>query len=191
MKIHDGLIPPELNAQFNDWLHSQPLLFGWKGHRDAPGQFWHKNYVLPGTFENHYDQAAVQSDLNFDSLINAGGPLAWAARIISLSLFGGQDLTRVWVNVQAFGDESCIHRDFPLTFQGQSRTVVWYPVLEWNPDWGGDVVTLTEDDEIESCVIVKPNRIVEFEGTKKHTARPVSRYCNALRIAVAFGREVV
>jgi hypothetical protein len=69
--------------------------------------------------------------------------------------------------------------------------MVWYPVPEWDIDWGGDLVVVGDDGEIESAVAVKPNRAVVFDGTKRHVARPTSRYCNALRVAVAFGCEVV
>ena len=44
--------------------------------------------------------------------------------------------------------------------------------------------------EIQAAVMVKPNRMVHINGCMRHAARPISRYCNALRIAVAFGSEV-
>jgi hypothetical protein len=69
--------------------------------------------------------------------------------------------------------------------------VIWYPVAEWSADWGGDFVVLDDLGEIQAAAMVKPNRMVQINGCMRHAARPISRYCNALRIAVAFGSEVV
>jgi hypothetical protein len=69
--------------------------------------------------------------------------------------------------------------------------VVWYPVLKWDKDWGGDFIVMGDDGEIEHCAMVKPNRRVVFDGTRAHAARPISRFCTELRIAVSFGCEIV
>ena len=49
MRIVDDLIEPELACECRQWLLSQTLVFGWKAHAEAPGVFWHRNFVLPGT----------------------------------------------------------------------------------------------------------------------------------------------
>jgi Rps23 Pro-64 3,4-dihydroxylase Tpa1-like proline 4-hydroxylase len=190
MKILDELIPKTLIEPFNTWIASQSLAYGWMAHKDAPGRFWHRNYVLPGIVKNHYSPEVVNTELSYENLLLSNTPVAHAAKIVSDTLFNGKSLTRVWVNAQTFGDETSIHRDFPIEFKETAKTVIWYPVREWDKDWGGDVMTLTEDDEIDSAAIIKPGRCVEFSGTSKHTGRPMSRYCNALRIAVAFGMEL-
>jgi SM-20-related protein len=191
MKIHDGAIAPSLVLAFNQWLQGQALIYGWKARRDAPGQFWHRNYVLPGTYEHHCDQEAVQQELTFERLVAQGTPLSMVASLVSSCLFNSTPLTRVWINVQGFGDESAIHRDFPAQFKGQAKTVVWYPHAEWSPEWGGDVVTFNDSKEIAAAAVCLPNRMVEFDGTQLHAARPISRFAQGQRIAVAFGCEVV
>lgn len=92
---------------------------------------------------------------------------------------------------QQAGDESAFHRDFPLQFAASARTAVWYPVSRWDRDWGGDFVTLNSEGEVDACTLVKPNRLLLFNGTQTHAARPISRYCGELRIAVSFATEVV
>lgn len=190
MQIVDGLIEPELAAVCRQWLLSQNLVFGWKAHANAPGVFWHRNFVLPGKHNHHYDAGAWQLERTFDAFVAQGGPLARVALQVKDQFFPNAEITRLWVNVQAFGDEASLHRDFSAEFQDTARSVIWYPVAEWSADWGGDLVVLDDLGEIHAAAMVKPNRMVQINGCMRHAARPISRYCNALRIAVAFGSEV-
>jgi len=190
MQIVDDLIDPELAAECRQWLLSQNLVFGWKAHANAPGAFWHRNFVLPGKHNHHYDARAWQLERTFDAFVAQGGPLARVALQVKDQFFPNAEITRLWVNVQAFGDEASLHRDFPTEFQDTARSLIWYPVAEWSADWGGDFVVLDDLGEIQAAAMVKPNRMVQINGCMRHAARPISRYCNALRIAVAFGSEV-
>lgn len=190
MQIVDGLIEPELAAECRQWLLNQNLVFGWKAHAKASGVFWHRNFVLPGKYNHHYDAGAWQPERTFDAFVAQGGPLARVALQVKDQFFPNAEITRLWVNVQAFGDEASLHRDFPTEFQDTARSVIWYPVAEWSADWGGDFVMMDDLGEIQAAAMVKPNRMVQINGCMRHAARPISRYCNALRIAVAFGSEV-
>jgi Rps23 Pro-64 3,4-dihydroxylase Tpa1-like proline 4-hydroxylase len=190
-QIIDSVFHPDVASEFRTWLNGQSLLHGWKARPDTKGCFWHRNYVLPGKYEHHYDTQAVSTELTFENLVKSNGPLAYAAQEISKHFFNDTPLTRVWVNVQSFGDESAIHRDFPVKFAETARTAVWYPVIEWHRDWGGDFITADDNDEITFCAAVKPNRLVLFNGTTPHAARPISRYAEQLRISVSFACEVV
>jgi len=191
MQVADDVIDGELFIAAREFLQSQTSIYGWQAHKGAPGVFWHRNFVLPGKYEHHYEAGVWSPDKSYAGFVQTQSPLAQVAEVLRARFFGGVELTRVWANYQSFGDESAFHRDFPQQFRGKSKTVVWYPVETWDRDWGGDFVTLTDDGEIDKCVMVKPNRAVVFDGTTPHSARPMSRYCNALRIAVSFACEVV
>ena len=147
--------------------------------------------MLPGSHQHHYDDGAWNPDLSYEAFSASASPLAEVAEIVRQKHFGGEAFTRVWANFQSFGDESAFHRDFPVKYAQSARTAVWYPVMNWERDWGGDFITLSEDGEVDACALVKPNRLVVFNGTQTHAARPISRYCSELRIAVSFGCEVV
>ncbi|NBP40291.1 MAG: hypothetical protein EBV34_17995, partial [Betaproteobacteria bacterium] len=45
-------------------------------------------------------------------------------------------------------------------------------------------------ERVEAAALVKPGRAISLNGCKRHAVRPISRYCNALRIALVFGAEV-
>jgi Rps23 Pro-64 3,4-dihydroxylase Tpa1-like proline 4-hydroxylase len=191
MQVHDKAIPDGIAEATRGWLMSQSMLHGWRAHAGAPGCFWHRNFVLPGTYEHHYDEGAWSPRLSYSALCDQRSPLAAVAEIVRHRFLDGVEPTRVWANFQTFGDESAFHRDFPEQFRGRARSVVWYPVEAWERDWGGDFVTLDEQGEIDDCVMIRPNRLVVFDGTTSHAARPISRYCNALRIAVSIATEVI
>lgn len=189
MLVQDAFTSEVFCRQFCEWLSGQTLLFGWKATKESPGAFWHRNYVLTRDFKNHYDPNAIQNELTFQRLMEESHPLAQVAHSVSTQFFKGQPLTRVWVNVQAFGDEATIHHDFPMIYRGKARTVIWYPVEKWDADWGGDFVLFDDHREILDACVVKPDRVVSFDGSMFHAARPISRYTPSLRISVAFGLE--
>lgn len=191
INVYDNPVSPELCEVTRAWLLSQSPIFGWRAHANAPGVFWHRNFVLPGIHQHHYDDDAWNSELSYEAFCASKSPLAEVAEIVRQQHFGGEAFTRIWANFQSFGDESAFHRDFPVQYARTARTAVWYPVMNWERDWGGDFITLSEDGEVDSCALVKPNRLVVFNGTQTHAARPISRYCSELRIAVSFGCEVI
>lgn len=191
MELSDDLMGKEFCLEFCQWLSCETLLFGWKAHKENPGTFWHRNYVLSAEFNNHYDPNALKNPLSYQRLLSTDSPIAQVAKTVSTKFFNGLPLTRVWVNVQSFGDEAGIHHDFPPEYSGKSRTVVWYPVPEWDPEWGGDFAVFNKQREIVASTVIKPDRAAIFDGTMLHAARPMSRYCKGLRISVAFGREEI
>lgn len=188
--VYDDLVDGQLARATFEWLTRQTMLFGWRARDDSQGVFWHRNYVLPGTYEHHYDPAAVDPAADFGAFVAAQTPLSVVAKLVSDRFFDGHDLTRVWVNAQSFGDEAAIHRDFPAQFAGRARTLVWYPVPQWDAEWGGHFAAFDDNGEILGSVVVRPNRALVFNSTTRHAARPISRYCNALRVAVSFALEV-
>ena len=105
MRIVDDLIAPEQASECRQWLLSQTLVFGWKAHAEAPGVFWHRNFVLPGTHKHHYDPGAWSPELTLDAFVARGGPMAMAAQQVKERFFPDSSITRLWVNLQAFGDE--------------------------------------------------------------------------------------
>ena len=190
MEVIDDLIDRNHLLSLRSWILGQPLIHGWRAHSNSPGTFWHRNFVLPGSRKHHYDPGAWHPNLTFEHLLSTSTPLKDVAQKIQCRFFADSDITRVWVNVQSFGDESVFHRDFPTEFMGTARSVILYLVDQWEIDWGGDLVVLDEAGEIEAAAMVKPGRVVLLNGCKRHAVRPISRYCNALRIALVFGAEV-
>ena len=75
MRIVDDLIAPELACECRQWLLSQTLVFGWKAHTEAPGVFWHRNFVLPGVHPHHYEAGAWNPAMTYEAFVASGSPL--------------------------------------------------------------------------------------------------------------------
>ena len=60
INVYDNPVSPELCEAARIWLLSQGPIFGWRAHAVAPGAFWHRNFVLPGTHLHLYGKAAAR-----------------------------------------------------------------------------------------------------------------------------------
>lgn len=191
LQVIDNAVPATLLTQFQEWFARLAMLPGWRASKHAPGSFWHRNFVLSGIFSHHYSPEAVNLAMTHEALIRESHPLARVAQQFSEEHFAGLAFSRVWINVQGFGEDSAVHRDFEREYDGRSRAAVWYPVPAWERDWGGDFAVFDDGEEIIRSVMVRPNRLVIFDGNPLHAARPLSRFAAERRVVVAFGREVM
>jgi Rps23 Pro-64 3,4-dihydroxylase Tpa1-like proline 4-hydroxylase len=67
--------------------------------------------------------------------------------------------------------------------------MVYYPALEWNPEWEGGTAFYKKDENGEydaiKYVSYKPNRLVLFPAKIPHRGMPVDRQCTAPRYVIA------
>ncbi len=70
-------------------------------------------------------------------------------------------------------------------------TLLYYPMLEWDPSWQGETVFHDQTGEIAVAVTPRPNRAVLFDARIPHAGRAPSRSCPALRVTVAYKLEAV
>ena len=65
--------------------------------------------------------------------------------------------------------------------------MIYYPRLDWKPEWlGGTVIWNEQKNEIEKYVNYIGNRLFVFDAKLNHQAMPVSRQCYDLRTCVVF-----
>ena len=84
------------------------------------------------------------------------------------------DYERIYCNAHTFGIEPHLHVD-----DGQF-TMIYYPILDWKPEWGGG--TLIKDKLVDYV----GNRLVIFDADYPHKAMSISRECYDLRTNVVF-----
>jgi 2OG-Fe(II) oxygenase superfamily len=65
-------------------------------------------------------------------------------------------------------------------------TLLCYPMLAWEPAWGGETVFHRMNGEIALAVLPKPNRAVLFDSRIPHEGRAPSRDYAGLRVTLAF-----
>ena len=84
------------------------------------------------------------------------------------------DYERIYCNAPTFGIAPHLHVD-----DGQF-TMIYYPILDWKPEWGGG--TLIKDKLVDYV----GNRLVIFDADYPHKAMSISRECDDLRTNVVF-----
>ena len=69
----------------------------------------------------------------------------------------------------------------------QSLLLIYYPILDWEPEWlGGTVIWNEQKTEIEKYVNYIGNRLFVFDAHLPHQAMSVSRQCYRLRTCIVF-----
>ena len=81
---------------------------------------------------------------------------------------------RIYLNAHTHGIEPHEHTD------DGDFTMIYYPRLDWEEDWGGGTVVGGE------LVPYVGNRLIVFDAKTPHQAMPVSRQCYELRSVVVF-----
>ena len=95
---------------------------------------------------------------------------------------------RAYINYYDFSTPSTIHTD--ETFDGKNYTFMYFPMPQWQPNWGGELLFYTNDQqEVVKGVSIKPNRLVLFDGSIPHCAKAPSilaKQANQDRFTIAY-----
>lgn len=104
---------------------------------------------------------------------------------ISKKYFTEDDvLVRCYANAITQGLDQRIHTDD--NYPG-SKTFILYVNSVWNVDWGGETIVWDrENREIKESYLPKFNNGILISGNCWHGVRPVSSYCNNLRMTLMF-----
>ena len=93
-------------------------------------------------------------------------------------------LIRCYANAQTYGQDQRLHTDDPLD---TSKTIIVYVNDEWNVDWGGETIIWDREKRlITNSILPKFRSVLGFSGNLWHGVRPVSQYCDSLRITLMF-----
>jgi SM-20-related protein len=93
-------------------------------------------------------------------------------------------LLRCYANAHTYGVDGRIHYD---DHRENTTTCIFYPMKDWLVDWGGETIFWDKESrEITKSVIPKSNRLLIFKSTMWHGVRPLSRYCESLRVTLMF-----
>jgi len=93
-------------------------------------------------------------------------------------------LVRCYANGITKGIDQKIHTD---DNHSDSKTCIVYVNKEWNVDWGGETIIWNRDKrQIIHSYLPKYNSVLIIPGNCYHGVRPVSGYCDDLRITLMF-----
>ena len=160
LELHNAILVDDAvkKLSWNYDYHSEPT---------KPNKHWH---VLCGHDEgecvaagydwaHHIFNAAKKKLESFDN---------------TLPMYHHLDYERIYCNAHTFGIEPHLHVD-----DGQF-TMIYYPILDWKPEWGGG--TLIKGKLVDYV----GNRLVIFNADYPHKAMSISRECYELRTNVVF-----
>ena len=86
--------------------------------------------------------------------------------------------------IDSIKSQYCLGHTFGLEQQSHydacDLTMIYYPRLDWNPDWGGG--TLVGD----TLVSYEGNRLLMFSCDQMHQGPPISKQCYELRSIVVY-----
>lgn len=87
-------------------------------------------------------------------------------------------VTKVHVNALQYGDSGFVHTDGDiLPEHNVTATVLVYLNTVWKANWSGETIFYDSQEDAQAVVSPKHSRIVIFDGSIKHSARPPARTC--------------
>jgi len=161
--------------------------FGWPSNSSLGPDQGHWNH----TFTKYVSVAKeIETALQATDLSNDLDPVYKPFWDASVNLFGPRRLCRGYFNGYTYGTDAYLHRDvdykkFPSDHECTMETILFYLNSEWDPNYGGETVFVEGEDIIKS-VLPKQGRVICFDSSVYHGARPLSRKCFKLRQVLVF-----
>ena len=163
--IYDGVLEEHNAILVDDAVKKISWKYDYSSEPSKPNKHWH---VLCG----HDESECTDNGYDWADYIFVCAKVHW-------NKLGEFDYERIYCNAHTHGIEPHLHVD-----DGQF-TMIYYPRLDWKPEWGGGTMV---DGELVHYV---GNRLVIFDAHLPHQAMPVSRECYELRTNVVFKCNVV
>lgn len=188
--IIDNVFSEEVLLELEEIIYND-CKYGWRANKMSSTAIFHSHYVTsPEDGISHYYSENLLK-FTYNDFLNSEQTQPLLKEIIlhlKNNFFKANKLSRVYANIQFFGQETAIHRDYPIEYSESAKTLVLY-LSDLNVDDGGDVVIFDDKDEIETAIRIKRGRAIVFNGTKKHGVRPMSKNVTNPRIALVLGTE--
>ena len=167
--VLDDFVSDDFLFNIHKFFDTAPWIYKNEANRNAFGVGSHKFFIwLPpdNRPEDHW--------LDF----------LWSCLSDHLNIKG--DIKEIHANLQVFGQQGTWHKDF--YGNGNTKALLYYPVLQWNQEWGGSLDIREDDtDEYVSYQYV-PGRIIYMDGSKEHRAN-APLVINKGRISLVFNIE--
>jgi SM-20-related protein len=189
-KVIDGFFADQaqlLPAIVDRYVNRRGMKYGWQAiNRGFDQGHWNVPISLGSSF--------IPADISAFPWFEQNNPeVAWLWKKINQTIPSQtghpRTLVRAYINGYTFGTDGYAHRDDPWIKDKhgvESETFIIYLNDRWDKNWAGETVVYTEDGEIEKSVLPKLGRILIFDSSKEHAARPLSRIYQGLRLIMTF-----
>ena len=172
--IYDDVCEPHVAELIDNQIRQCEWKFDYHSQTGKPNKHWH---IFCG-----HDEEEIKK-LGYDWLL----PI-WESAKRKFDFeekYKVDSFVRLYMNAHTHGIEPHIHRD------DGDFTMIYYPRLDWKPEWNGGTVVYDEQHEVERHVMYKGNRLMAFPAHCMHQAMPVNRECFQLRTCVVFKTKVM
>ena len=186
IEVHDECFSQE---DIKPIIDDTKFVYGWKSNVNKGSDQGHWNYILtPETSSTYMEPKIVLSAYNAAEQQQFFESPAFAFWKTANELFGERRLCRGYINGYTFGTDTYIHTDSSMKYSSEykNETVMFYLNSMWDPDWGGETIWLDKKEEIYKSVLPKQGRVVCFDASLRHGARPVTRRFYGLRQVLVF-----
>lgn len=171
--VHDNTLESDLDKELQDFFSKVEWKYGSKS----------TGLSLPHLSKYFYSSKDLKGE-NVDDVHFQEECIEKVYQVIKTLIPTGSKIIRCYANAHTPGLEGRVHID---DRREGTTTVIYYPMMAWNVDWGGDTMFWDHiNKEIIRAIIPKPNRIIVFSSNIWHSMRPLSRYCPMLRITLMF-----
>lgn len=177
IQIIDDCLSIPLFEEISSFCKGPIWSFGWASNSSDTYRYWHAHFTRASGSISPLDE------------IEENGPHAVAACWRHLQSdggpFSGHMLQACYANAHTYGCAGQFHRDGKGGLY--ESTGIIYVHEEWRPEWGGELVFLSNDHyEISESIVPRPNRLVLLPADRLHAVRGPSRTCPALRVSLVF-----
>jgi SM-20-related protein len=180
--VFDDVLTPKEHELLYESLTHLKWTNRWSSALGRIPDAWHWNYTF---FQSEQNMPAISMEQLADLDRRHPDIISLWAKVSQLikEHLGVFNIVRLYSNCNPFGSNSYVHVD------DGDYTAVYYPALNWNPEWEGGTCFYEKDEHGTWDAIrytsYKPNRLVIFPGHIPHRGMPVDRRCMDPRYVVA------
>lgn len=181
IRVYDNVLDSSTQRDLLLFLRAPGWTYGaYSADAPNPPRYWYKHFA-----GLNRDSGEVLDPVVFERQLElVAPPVARMWRHLEAGPMSGHTLARCYANGYPFGSEGSVHYDSDVP---SHWTAIYYPHLEWSPDYAGETVFFDSDrTDIIASAYPRPNRLVVFRGIIPHVARAITRACPELRITLMF-----
>lgn len=172
-----NILDINLAEELEKFLVKHPWNWGFVSNTHMEGSVPHWSIIFGGASKPQEELYDCETELQDFIIKNI-----WSE--LKTKLFVDDILVRCYANAITKGIDQRIHTDD--NYPG-SKTLIIYVNKIWNVDWSGETIVWNRmEREIMGSYLPKFNHGLLIDGSSWHGVRPVSTYCNNLRITLMF-----
>lgn len=171
-----NILSDELAEELENFLVKHPWQWGFPSNSHMEGTVPHWSIIFGGISKSGEKYYNCENELN--------GIIKTIWEIVKLKFFVNDILIRCYANAITKGIDQRVHTDDQYS---GSKTLILYVNKIWNIDWAGETIVWDRDiREIVGSYFPKFNHGLLIDGNSWHGVRPISTYCNNLRMTLMF-----